>query len=322
MAAAVSRALGALDRLRRLRHREAAHRVWAALAHPDLRRTNVVAAALTVALLIHAMTTASTSTTASALHAIEVDTAPTLDLVRVDLDEPVGAGPGVCVATPSDDAPDCDVAAAVAGAGATTAAPAAEVDAVLATTPAAASTPPARPSVSAASTAPALDPSPPATVPVAAATPPPPPERALAAREPAFAAAIFGAVNAARRVVGLAAFTQNAVLQLAAGRYAAFLLDRGVIDHYLDGEPWTRAARAGYPSPLVGEVLALYATPEPLDATADAQRLVDAWMNSPGHRDALLSKDFPFSEAGFACAVGKDVEGRNLVICAGLIGVP
>jgi uncharacterized protein YkwD len=45
-------------------------------------------------------------------------------------------------------------------------------------------------------------------------------------------------------------------------------------------------------------------------------------MHSPGHRDIILGKDFDFSEAGVGCAVGLDVEGRSLVICDLLAGVP
>jgi uncharacterized protein YkwD len=95
-----------------------------------------------------------------------------------------------------------------------------------------------------------------------------------------------------------------------------------VIDHYLDGTPWERGQRAGYPSPLIGEILALYATSADLNPAAHATEIVTAWMNSPAHRDVIVSRDFHFTEAGVGCAIGSDALSRHVVICVGLAGEP
>lgn len=137
-----------------------------------------------------------------------------------------------------------------------------------------------------------------------------------------FAAALFEAINEARASRGLAPFVTDGSLRAASAQYARLLVAGGTLDHHLDGEPWDRARRAGYGSGVVGEVLALFATTGELDASEHAAVMMEAWMNSPPHRDAILSRDFPFSEAGAGCAIGVDGAGRSLVICAALVGAP
>lgn len=152
--------------------------------------------------------------------------------------------------------------------------------------------------------------------------PPPVDQNAQSNIEQQFGAALFSAINGARSTNGLAAFTVHGSLQLAAEQYARLLLARGLLDHGLHGQPWDRAQREGYPSQLVGEVLALSETSAPLDVGEQTNVLLNSWLTSPGHRDIIMSKDLAFSEAGVGCATGQDAGGMNRVICVGMAGVP
>lgn len=184
--------------------------------------------------------------------------------------------------------------------------------------------PPPAPTPAVASNALAAEtptPEPPPQSPVPARTqpvPPPPP----VTLEQQFSEAILAAINGARIASGRAAFTRNESLRVASDRYARLLLAHGTLDHYLDGTPWERGQREGYPSGIIGEVLALYGTSESLNPAEHSALILAGWMNSPGHRDVIMSKDFAFSEVGVGCAIGTDTLGRNVVICAALAGQP
>lgn len=153
-------------------------------------------------------------------------------------------------------------------------------------------------------------------------SPAPKPAAAPLALDQQFDTAIFDAINGARIANGLAPLTMNASLRTAAKNYARLLLARNAFDHSLDGQPWDRALREGYSSGVVGEVLALSATSEPLDVPSHTKLIIEAWLASPGHRDIILGTHFAFSEAGVGCAVGKNPDTLNVVICSALAGVP
>jgi uncharacterized protein YkwD len=156
-------------------------------------------------------------------------------------------------------------------------------------------------------------------------TPTPPlesPLRAPPSLDEQFGSAVFAAVNGARSANGLAPLVLDNSLRVAAENYARLLLTRSTLDHGLDGEPWDRALRTGYSSALVGEVLALSGSSEPLDVAEHTRILLNSWMTSQGHRDILMGKSFAFSELGVGCATGKDARGLNVVICVGMTGIP
>jgi uncharacterized protein YkwD len=141
--------------------------------------------------------------------------------------------------------------------------------------------------------------------------------------EAQFASTTFAAINQARATNGLSPLTVAPPLQRAAGQYAQLLLaSGGSLDHFMDGAPWDRAQRAGYPSSVVGEVIASAANSEPLEVERDTEVLLDTWMNSPPHRDLLMGKDFAFTDLGVGCAVGHDPTGLNLVLCVAMTGQP
>lgn len=157
---------------------------------------------------------------------------------------------------------------------------------------------------------------------VAATPPPPPPPAALASIQQQFAAAAANGINSARQGNGLPPLKFDSRLQAAAESYAGLLIIHGQLSHTLDGEPWDRAQRAGYPSTLVGEVIASRSTSEVLDVPQDTAVLVQAWLDSPPHREIIMGKDFAFIDVGVGCATGRDADGLNLVICVALTGVP
>jgi len=141
--------------------------------------------------------------------------------------------------------------------------------------------------------------------------------------EQQFAEAAFDAINGARQANGLPALGESLPLRAAAEQYVTLLLSQGgQLNHELDGMPWDRAQREGYPSSIVGEVIASRATSEPLNVSADTAVLLQTWLDSPPHRDILMGADFAFTDLGVGCAVGKDASGLNLVICVAMTGMP
>ncbi|MHC4600474.1 MAG: IPT/TIG domain-containing protein [Planctomycetota bacterium] len=93
-------------------------------------------------------------------------------------------------------------------------------------------------------------------------------------------------VNQERAARGLDPLVANGILTQAARDHSQDMIDRDFFDHVNpDGlAPWDRAMALGYPSSFVGENIAAgYATP---------QAVMDAWMNSPGHRANILDPNF------------------------------
>lgn len=119
--------------------------------------------------------------------------------------------------------------------------------------------------------------------------------------------------NAARAANGLPALTSNDQLTQAATlkaqdmfreQYWAHTSPKGV-------EPWYWVAQAGYSYSAAGENLAKnYPT---------AGTTVEAWMNSPTHRDNILHEKY--TEVGFAVQDGL-LEGKETVLVVALYGAP
>lgn len=103
--------------------------------------------------------------------------------------------------------------------------------------------------------------------------------------EEAAEAEVLRLVNERRATVGCGPLSESPALAELAGDYSAKMADEGFFDH-TDPEgnsPWDRAAAAGI-SNLGGENIAR--------GQADAQAVMDAWMNSAGHRANILNCDF------------------------------
>jgi uncharacterized protein YkwD len=105
---------------------------------------------------------------------------------------------------------------------------------------------------------------------------------------------VLALVNAERAAAGCGALSGDAALASVARAHSADMRDRGFFDHVnLDGlDPFDRAAQAGLSARA--ENIA-YGQP-------DAAAVMDAWMNSPGHRANIL--DCGLTRLGIGMADG------------------
>lgn len=119
-------------------------------------------------------------------------------------------------------------------------------------------------------------------------------------------------VNAARAQNGLPPLKQNAELADAARRKAADMYSKNYWAHFApDGStsPWGFIRDSGYSYKYAGENLAKGFT--------NSQSVVDAWMNSPSHRENLLSTNY--QDVGFAIVPGS-LEGEDTVLVVQMFG--
>ncbi|SMF83249.1 CAP domain-containing protein [Streptomyces sp. Amel2xC10] len=135
---------------------------------------------------------------------------------------------------------------------------------------------------------PTRDPSSEATTPKAperTATPEKPQTPATVSAETLAAAEVLRLVNEERSEAGLSPLTASGSLADLAEQFSDDMAARGFFDH-TDPEgltPWDRATSAGV-SGLGGENIAR--------GQSDAAAVMDAWMNSPGHKANILNPDF------------------------------
>jgi uncharacterized protein YkwD len=110
-----------------------------------------------------------------------------------------------------------------------------------------------------------------------------PPARVSA--EAAAEAEVLRLVNEERAKVGCSAVTSNGALTSLAENFSSAMADEGFFDHTdpSGASPWDRAAGLGI-TDLGGENIAR--------GQADAAAVMDAWMNSAGHRANILNCDF------------------------------
>ena len=103
--------------------------------------------------------------------------------------------------------------------------------------------------------------------------------------EAAAEAEVLKLVNVERSKVGCSPVAANSALSDLASAFSEDMAARGFFDHTdpSGASPWDRAAKAGITS-LGGENIAR--------GQADAAAVMDAWMNSPGHRANILNCDF------------------------------
>lgn len=98
-------------------------------------------------------------------------------------------------------------------------------------------------------------------------------------------AEVLTLVNEERAKVGCSAVTANSSLTSLAETFSKAMADENFFDHTdpSGASPWDRAAELGI-TDLGGENIAR--------GQADAAAVMDAWMNSPGHRANILNCDF------------------------------
>ncbi|WP_432179077.1 CAP domain-containing protein [Streptomyces sp. NBC_00063] len=122
-----------------------------------------------------------------------------------------------------------------------------------------------------------------------ATTKPKPPVAAPSLKAPSGEASaeaqVLALVNTERAKVGCSPVTADSGLASLAGNFSADMAARGFFDHTdPDGAtPWDRAKKAGI-TDLGGENIAR--------GQANAQSVMDSWMNSPGHRANILNCDY------------------------------
>ncbi|MFI8823951.1 CAP domain-containing protein [Streptomyces sp. NPDC053431] len=97
---------------------------------------------------------------------------------------------------------------------------------------------------------------------------------------------VIALVNAERAKAGCGALTANATLTRAAQGHSDDMAARDFFDHTNpDGAgPGDRVTAAGYPWSTYGENIAM--------GQSSAEQVMEAWMNSPGHRANILNCDF------------------------------
>ena len=111
--------------------------------------------------------------------------------------------------------------------------------------------------------------------------------------------------NQSRQANGQPALSMNSALSDAARRKAADMFQKDYWAHFApDGtSPWSFIKAAGYGYSYAGENLA--------KGFVSSQDVVTAWMNSPSHRENLLSPKY--KDIGFAVAEGK-LQGEETVL--------
>ncbi|WP_225846462.1 CAP domain-containing protein [Streptomyces sp. HPF1205] len=140
------------------------------------------------------------------------------------------------------------------------------------------------------------------TVPVVTptATPRAQPTASRSATTDAVAAAraqILSLVNQQRASAGCSPLTADSALDRLAQNFSDDMAARGFFDHTdPDGNtPWDRAKKLGI-TDLGGENIAR--------GQADVQAVMDAWMNSPGHRANILNCDYKTLGVGIHFGTG------------------
>ncbi|WP_326720444.1 CAP domain-containing protein [Streptomyces sp. NBC_00243] len=115
--------------------------------------------------------------------------------------------------------------------------------------------------------------------------------------ETAAEAAVLELVNTERAKVGCSPVAANSALSELASVFSEDMAARGFFDHTdPDGAtPWDRAATAGITN-LGGENIAR--------GQSTAEAVMEAWMNSPGHRANILNCDFKTLGVGVHIASG------------------
>ena len=105
----------------------------------------------------------------------------------------------------------------------------------------------------------------------------------------------------------------NSLLEQAALAKANDMASKGYFSHNTpDGKtPWYFLEQVNYKYKYAGENLAVNFT--------DSKDVVEAWMNSPGHRANIVKKEY--TEIGIAVAEGI-YEGRNAVFVVQFFGTP
>jgi hypothetical protein len=122
--------------------------------------------------------------------------------------------------------------------------------------------------------------------------------------------ALISLTNQERKAIGISALTENPTLNQAAYEKAKDMLASDYFSHWSPSgtSPWYWFKKAGYSYKLAGENLAI--------GFFDSEEVVNAWMNSPSHRDNLLNSNF--REIG----IRVNFQGSDTTVVVQLFGSP
>lgn len=122
---------------------------------------------------------------------------------------------------------------------------------------------------------------------------------------------IIELTNQERQELGLPALKHNSTLDLAAQKKAAHMLANNYFAHTApDGtKPWYWFKQVNYNYTFAGENLAMN--------FVDAEDAVAAWINSPTHRDNIVSENYV--DIGVAVVIGQ-INGQETTIVVQLFG--
>lgn len=121
-------------------------------------------------------------------------------------------------------------------------------------------------------------------------------------------------VNAVRKQAGLGPIKGNARLDRSAQAHAEDMLARGFFAHKSPSGTTVRerSTAAGYAWRTIGENIAFGQT--------SVSEVMETWMDSPGHRKNILTRDF--TELGIGLALGRGKDGKFQVLWVQNFGAP
>ena len=112
---------------------------------------------------------------------------------------------------------------------------------------------------------------------------------------------ILNLTNAARKEHKLPPLTANPTLTKCARLHSLNMATQKTMSHKLDGKtPFDRVADIGYKSTAAGENVAYGEGP------ISIQEIFQGWMDSPGHRKNILSRNY--TEIGLGVGVNGDLK--------------
>ncbi len=118
---------------------------------------------------------------------------------------------------------------------------------------------------------------------------------------------VVAGANAFRQAQGRAQLAPNPRLEAAAAEFAAYMARTDLYSHEADGrQPAQRAEAQGYDWCLVAENLAYMMSSRGFATDELAQRLVQGWIDSPGHRHNLLEPGATETGVAIAHSAGTD----------------
>jgi uncharacterized protein YkwD len=119
--------------------------------------------------------------------------------------------------------------------------------------------------------------------------------------------AVVAGANSFRQSNGRAPLATNPKLDAAAAAFAAYMARTERYGHEADGQqPSQRAEAKGYAWCLVAENLAYMMSSRGFGTEELAQRLVQGWIDSPGHRHNLLEPESTETGVAIAHSAGSD----------------